>query len=100
MKMVEQCPSCSITLQRESGYFLGSIYFNYGVTCAVAGVIYFGLLFGLGASKTTALWSALLFALLFPFWFWRYARALWLMLDQYMDPRRPPTTSATTSSSR
>jgi uncharacterized protein (DUF983 family) len=88
MKMAAECPECGVRLQREEGYFLGSIYFNYGTTCVIAGIIYFGMLFELELSKTAALWSALLFAFFFPFWFWRYARSLWLLLDQYMDPRR------------
>jgi hypothetical protein len=29
----------------------------------------------------------LAFALLFPIWFFRYARSLWLGFDQFMDPR-------------
>jgi uncharacterized protein (DUF983 family) len=90
MKMADRCPACDTQLQREAGYFLGSIYFNYGVTCLLAAAIYFGLLFAFGVHPTLVLWIALAFALLFPFWFWRYARSLWLMLDQYLDPRRPP----------
>jgi hypothetical protein len=33
----------------------------------------------------------LAFVVLFPIWFFRYARALWLGFDQYMDPRRGET---------
>jgi hypothetical protein len=94
MRMAEACPACRVVLKREAGYFLGSIYFNYGVTCVLAGVAYFGLLFGLRLDKTAALATALLVAIAFPFWFWRYARSLWLMLDQWVDPRRPPTSAA------
>jgi len=90
MKMADACPDCRIGLTRESGYFLGSIYFNYGVTCVIAGVLYFGILFGFEGPGAVALWAALVFAASFPFWFWRYARSLWLMLDQYLDPRVPP----------
>jgi uncharacterized protein (DUF983 family) len=94
LKMADHCPECGVRLQREEGYFLGSIYFNYGVTCVGAGAIYFGMLFGLQAPKNAALWTALAFTLLFPLWFWRYARSMWLLLDQYVDPRRPPTSSS------
>ena len=94
MKMADACPACGIPLKREAGYFLGSIYFNYGATCALAALAYFGLLFGLDAPKGVALGTALSVAVLFPFWFWRYARSLWLMFDQYFDPRDPPTSVA------
>lgn len=90
MTMADACPECGTLLTRESGYFLGSIYFNYGVTVTIAGVIYFGILFGLDGSAAVALWTSLAFAALFPLWFWRYARSLWLLFDQYLDPRVPP----------
>jgi uncharacterized protein (DUF983 family) len=93
MKMARACPSCGLVLERESGYFLGSIYFNYGITCVLAGILYFGLFFGFGMPSSIAIGAALATAAIFPFWFWRYARSLWLMLDQYFDPRRPPTSS-------
>jgi uncharacterized protein (DUF983 family) len=94
MRMADQCPSCSLPLKREAGYFLGSIYFNYGATCVLAGIAYFGLLFGLDAPPGLTLATALAIAAVFPFWFWRYARSFWLMFDQYFDPRDPPPTSA------
>ncbi|MEY4176819.1 MAG: hypothetical protein RLY70_393, partial [Planctomycetota bacterium] len=31
--------------------------------------------------------AAFAFTVLFPMWFFRYARALWLGFDQMMDPR-------------
>jgi hypothetical protein len=31
--------------------------------------------------------GTLAFALLFPLWFFRYARSLWLGFDQFIDPR-------------
>jgi hypothetical protein len=94
MRMADACPACEVQIKREAGYFLGSIYFNYGVTCVLAGVLYFGLLFGLEVTPGIALATALFVAIAFPFWFWRYARSLWLLLDQWVDPRRPPTSDA------
>lgn len=90
MTMASACPGCGLVLEREAGYFLGSIYFNYGLTCVLAGVLYFGLFFGFHAPAWVAIAAAFSAAGIFPFWFWRYARSLWLMLDQYFDPRRPP----------
>jgi uncharacterized protein (DUF983 family) len=89
MRMADACPSCGTPLKREAGYFLGSIYFNYGATCVLAGIVYFGLLFGVETSQGVALAAGVGIAVLFPFWFWRYARSFWLMLDQYFDPRVP-----------
>jgi len=44
-------------LKGKKGYFLGSIYFNYGLT-----------------------------ALLFPVWFFRSTRCLWMAMDHFFDP--------------
>ena len=37
-RMPRQCESCGLKFEREPGYFLGSIYFNYGVTAAIVTV--------------------------------------------------------------
>jgi hypothetical protein len=84
--MDERCAACGRTFNRAPGYFLGAIYFNYGVTAALMVAGYFALFFadvriGLG-------WLAALagFCLAFPLWFFRYSRALWLAFDEQWDP--------------
>jgi hypothetical protein len=67
--MHESCDHCGLRYQREPGYFLGSIYFNYGLTAPIV-------------------WPLALFCLLFPLWFFRYARSLWLGFDHFFDARR------------
>ena len=44
---------------------------------------------GAGASWTTfvLLWPLAAFSVLFPLWFFRYARSLWVGFDQYFDPQ-------------
>ncbi len=86
-RMHTHCSECGAKFEREAGFFLGSIYFNYGLTALIVAVAYPMLLFSKTASERTLLWSALAFTLLFPMWFFRYARALWLGFDQFMDPR-------------
>jgi uncharacterized protein (DUF983 family) len=84
--MHDSCPACGRKFNRAPGYFLGSIYFNYGVTAILLVVGYFALFFG-GVSIGTAWLAALAsFSLLFPLWFFRYARALWIALDEWLDP--------------
>lgn len=86
-KMHSRCGVCDAKFEREAGFFLGSIYFNYGLTALVVAIAYPVLLFSRAAGETTLLLAALAFTLLFPLWFFRYARALWLGFDQFMDPR-------------
>jgi len=85
--MNERCSNCGAALEREPGFYLGSIYFNYGLTALIIAIVYPIMLFKRVASNNTLLLIALVFCLLFPIWFFRYARALWLGFDQFVDPR-------------
>jgi uncharacterized protein (DUF983 family) len=86
-QMHKQCEACGASFEREPGFFLGSIYFNYGLTALIATVAYTVLLFGYEVPETALLVGALAFVVLFPLWFFRYARSLWLGFDQFADPR-------------
>jgi uncharacterized protein (DUF983 family) len=85
--MHSKCESCGASFEREPGFFLGSIYFNYGLTALLATITYSILLFGYGLPENALLAGALVFVVLFPLWFFRYARSLWLGFDQFADPR-------------
>lgn len=86
-RMHPRCSHCDATFEREAGFFLGSIYFNYGLTALIVAIAYPTLLFSRTATENQLLAGAFAFTLLFPVWFFRYARALWLGFDQFMDPR-------------
>lgn len=88
-KMQETCPHCGQSFEREPGFFLGSIYFNYGLTALITAIAYPVLLFGFGVDESTLLFGALVFSIAFPMWYFRYARSLWLGFDQFADPRPP-----------
>ena len=94
--MHEACPHCGRKFGRGPGFFLGSIYFNYGVTAVVVIVLYFTFFFTEVLSDRQVLVVMTLIALLFPVWFFRYARALWVAFDELWDPALAP--SATTDS--
>ncbi len=84
---LRRCDRCGYFFSRESGYFGGSIVIGYGVTILMVlfvGVL-FGYVFGMGWSLTV-LAAVLLVALVFPIWFFRYARILWMCLDLYLNP--------------
>jgi len=84
--MNDPCPQCGRRFDRAPGYLLGSIYFNYGVTSLLVVIVYFGLYFGAGLPGNRLLLLVGVFALLFPVWFFRYARALWIAFDEQFDP--------------
>ncbi len=43
--MHDACPHCGRPFQRGAGFFLGSIYFNYGITALLVTVLYFACFF-------------------------------------------------------
>lgn len=77
-QMDERCAACELDLVREPGFYLGSIYFNYGMTVVVVVPTYVLLVLGLGYSRDIVVWPCAAFTVLFPLWFYRYARAMWL----------------------
>jgi uncharacterized protein (DUF983 family) len=81
------CTACHLKYEREPGYFLGSIYVNYGVTALLVTVAYMALVFSQLVEPQTALWIVTAFVLVFPIWFFRYARSLWLGFDNFWDPQ-------------
>jgi uncharacterized protein (DUF983 family) len=81
------CEKCGFSFEREPGFYLGSIYVNYGLTGLLVTAGYLTLYFTEATSPDAALWICLAFCLLFPLWFFRYARSLWLGLDYYFDPQ-------------
>jgi hypothetical protein len=79
------CSQCGLKFDRGPGYYLGSIYINYGLTAVLVTGGYLALF--LTDTLTPAARLALLgcFCMIFPLWFFRYARSLWLALDLYLD---------------
>jgi uncharacterized protein (DUF983 family) len=94
MAMYKRCSCCGLWFERDSGYFLGSIYVNYAVTTVIAALCYFLPMLWLRRSPGWLLIPIVGFCIVFPLFFFRFARALWLGLDHYMSPldvsERPP----------
>ncbi len=86
-RMRDECDRCGLSFAREPGYFLGSIYFNYGLTALLTTAAFFIGFFVLEIPDRTLLWSLAGFCVLFPLWFFRYARALWMGFDEMIDPQ-------------
>ena len=89
LQMHQRCSHCGLAFEREPGFFLGSIYFNYGLTALLVVIFYPFLLFNQIVSESRLLLGSRLFVLVFPVVFFRLARALWLGFDQWYDPRSP-----------
>jgi uncharacterized protein (DUF983 family) len=86
--MHPQCLNCALKFEREQGYFVGAIYLNYAATVLIALPGYFVLdvYAGLSLAQQLVLWVS--FAVLFPLFFFRYSRSLWLSLDYFFNPTK------------
>ncbi len=84
-KMHETCLHCALRFEREPGYFLGSIYINYGAMAVLMTLGWVVLRYGLDVERKPAAAALSVFCILFGVLFFRYARALWLALDCRFD---------------
>lgn len=85
--MHPRCPHCDVTFEREPGFFLGSIYINYGLTALIVAIAYPLLRFQWQAPSRPLFIGALVFVVIFPILLFPWARSLWLGFDQWHDPR-------------
>jgi len=83
--MHDACPHCGFSYTREPGFYLGSIYLNYGATVILTGSLYALLVMGLGFSNDTTLAICLTAAVLCPILFFRHARSFLLALDSSVN---------------
>lgn len=85
-QMNETCPVCHIKFERETGYFMMSVFIGYAIGAAIALPICL-ILYLLGAPFAWYFICTIgAFLLLLPFIF-RYARLIWLHIDEVLDPR-------------
>lgn len=84
--MREACALCGLAFERAPGYFVGAIYVNYAVTTgiALAGYLVLWARTNITTAGQLALWMP--FCALFPVWFFRYSRSLWLALEYFVNP--------------
>jgi uncharacterized protein (DUF983 family) len=86
LRMAPECSECGLSFAREPGYYLGAMYFSYGLGVLSALPLCLTLFF----LEVPAVWNGLAGAaqisLLSPMLI-RYSRVLWLHFDQRFDPR-------------
>lgn len=82
-----RCPHCGLLFAREPGYFLGALYFGYGLGTLLLGALLF---LAWMIWPELHLWQLLILALIgfLPFvpWVFRASRILWLHFDHFFDP--------------
>jgi len=76
--MNKVCPQCGLSLKSDPGFYIGSIYPNFTATVVLVTVLYWGMSLVLQVPHQTTLWICCGFMLLFPIWFQKYARSIWM----------------------
>jgi uncharacterized protein (DUF983 family) len=84
--MAPSCRLCGFGFERAQGYFVGAIYVNYAATASLVlgGYLILWRFTELSTAAQLALWLPV--AVLFPLWFFRYSRSLWLALEYALNP--------------
>ncbi len=88
--MHTHCPECGVKYERETGYFLNSMFIGYaaGFLILLPSAVLLALMdvsilvFSVVIIAETALLTPLIF---------RYARLIWMHADEVLDPRREET---------
>ncbi len=80
------CAVCDLTFERAQGYWVGAIYVNYALTVLIAVSGYFLLWARADLSNAAQFGIWIPFCVLFPLWFFRYSRALWLAVEVGLNP--------------
>ena len=83
--MKETCAGCGHKYEREPGYFLGTIYINYGWTSASMSAAYVFFHIILDLPNLYVLPPLCVYVVVFPMFFQRYARAFWIAFDCHWD---------------
>ena len=84
-KMHHHCEHCHFRYERDPGFFLGSAYINYGLTAMLVTIAYMIAHFGFEIKNADLAIPLGAFAILFPLFYFRYARSLWLAMDCFID---------------
>jgi uncharacterized protein (DUF983 family) len=79
-------PLCGLPFEREPGYFTGAMYLSYGVALLATAPVWLTMMW-LGRSLGEVLLVIGPLLIVGSPWLFRYARVLWLHLDQVVDPR-------------
>jgi len=86
IEMNTKCPGCGLAFYPEAGYFVGSIYINYGATVAVVIV---SLLVVRDIPERFQLIFFSCLAALTSLAFFRHSRSLWITVDYWINPWKP-----------
>lgn len=88
LTLAGRCPKCAYPFEREEGYWVGAMIVNTGATQLLFFAWFLG---GMLVTWPDVPWSVLLFGgiglmLVFPVFFYPWAKTLWLWMDFLLHP--------------
>ncbi len=87
-QMNDPCPACGLKFERDTGYFLGAMYFSYALAIpAIAALTLVAYLIWPGWHLYQHVLLAWALTLPLVPAIFRYSRVLWLHFDNYFDPQ-------------
>ena len=88
LKMHTLCPTCGLKFEREPGYFLGAMYFSYGMAIPPLTIMtIFQKWMSPERSMTSCILVSTLIFLPMVVPIVRFSRLLWLHFDRFFDPQ-------------
>ncbi len=81
----EECPHCGFDFRVEDGFYLGSIYLNYGLLAVASLAVGLPVVWLGYVTAWTATIIGVVVCISVSVWFFRYARSLWLGLGYFID---------------
>jgi uncharacterized protein (DUF983 family) len=95
-KIYTKCADCGLSFYREQGYYIGGMIVTYRLTLAIVIPVFLISLFlpdwnAVSHNGRFALW--VLFTVPLAFLLMPYAYSLWLHLDFWLEPWKPPQRS-------
>ena len=92
----KECPQCGLRIERDEGFFLGSMSLNYGVTIVCFLVPVMLLYLGGFLSGRVASILAAVGAIAVPMVFYRSSRSWWLLSYYFFLPQHLPANQGET----
>lgn len=87
LAMLDNCPVCGLKFEREQGYFLGAMYVSYGLSIPPVLVLILLIRMLSGWPYDVSIGAAFVAYLPFVPVVARFARVVWMYVDQSFDPR-------------
>jgi hypothetical protein len=85
--MFEACPVCGLKFEREQGYFLGAMYLSYGFSIPPVLLLILLIRALTGWPYDVSIGAAFVAYLPFAPLVARFARIVWMYVDQGFDPQ-------------